>query len=148
MIVDSNPTPEAPSQRRLPKARCQFRLQHWPASVLFIHRGSEVSFFFETESNLSPMRKAVSFSALKWRVEGHHAIRSEVSTSLNCSNFSDLIPSEGVNFFSFVDPIRQLESVKLVFLSASIEPFNITKVGQSNPMAFSDAPRATRVNNF
>ena len=66
----------------------------------------------------------------------------EVSTSLNCSNFSD---SEGVNFFTFVDPITQLESVKLVFLSASIEPFYVTKVSQSHPRAFSDAPRATRV---
>ena len=44
----------------------------------FIHRGSESLFFFETESHLSHMLKVVSFSALKWRVEGHHAIKSDM----------------------------------------------------------------------
>ena len=53
-----------------------------------------------------------------------------------------------MNFFSFVDHIRQLEGVNLVFFSASIESFNVTKVNQSHPRAFSDAPRATRVTHF
>ena len=57
-------------------------------------------------------------------------------------------PLGGGELFSFVNPIRQLECVKLVYLSASIEPFNVTKVSQSHPRAFSDAPRAARVNHF
>ena len=51
-----------------------------PAPVFLVQRGSEVSFFFETESDLSHMLKAVIFSVLKRRVEGHHAIRSDLIT--------------------------------------------------------------------
>ena len=47
---------------------------------LFIHRGSEVPFLFETESHFSHMLKAVSFSALKRRVEAHHVIGSDLTT--------------------------------------------------------------------
>ena len=50
--------------------------------------------------------------------------------------------------FFFCRPHQTTESVKLVFLSASIEPFNMTKVSQSHPRAFPDAPRATRINHF
>ena len=66
----------------------------------------------------------------------------EISTSLNSSNFSD----PGGELFSFVDPIKQLESVKLVSLSAFIGPVNVTEVSQNHPRAFFYAPRATRVN--
>ena len=59
MIVDSNPTPEA-AKPTLVTESVNSVCNTGPASVLFIHRGPKVSFFFETESHLSLMLKAVA----------------------------------------------------------------------------------------
>ena len=91
--------------------------------------------------------KATHLRPVNARECRHLGTACKISTSLNSSNFSDPIPYL-MTFFSFVDHIRLLESVQLAFFSASIKPFNVTKVSQSHPRTFSDAPGATSVNHF
>ena len=80
MIVDSNPTPEAAKPTLVTESGVNSVCNLAPRRYFFIHRGSEVPFFSETESHFSHMLKAMSFYALKRRVEAHHAIRPDLTT--------------------------------------------------------------------
>ena len=77
------------------------------------------------------------------RVRNLFGTANLTSTSLNSSKFSDPIPLGDLVSF-----VRRLKGIHLIFNSVPIKPFGATKIGQSHPRAFSDAPRATRVSHF
>ena len=81
MIVDRSPTPVEVKPTLVTESAVSSPSAKLAPRRYFLYiEALKSRSFLKTDSHLSHMLKAVSLSFLKWRVEGHHAIKSDMIT--------------------------------------------------------------------
>ena len=80
MIVDRSQTPEAAKPTLVAESAVSIPPATLAPRRYFLYIEALKSRSFSRRNLTSHMLKAVSFSALKWRVEGYHAVRSDLIT--------------------------------------------------------------------